>query len=359
MNILYTNFHDGPGGGHTTYILSLLRNSEHQKYVACPPTSRLYRILQAQGYDKLIPMIFAVPLHELRKLSANTLAFKRVIEKHDIDIVHTNGSPDNRMALYASMLSRKKFKTVYTKHNTLKVKGVISRWRHNNFNAGVIFVAQAAITLAGLQPGNPKYHVVTNGVDVEHWRRTTPVRSGRELRLISNGGTPLHKGWMNLVEAIATLGPEERKRLSVVLLGREDPGQKEIRARARALCNISFPGLLDDARPLLEEADIGFLLSKREASPFSSREMSAMSLPMITSDFPSHVDLVDAKTGWVTAYDNVESIRQVLEEILTMSPEALDRMKLAARAKAENEFSLEKMIAETNAVYAAVMSGVK
>ena len=120
MNILYTNFHREDGGGHTTYILSLLENSVHNTFVACPPTSMLYRILQERGYANLIAMEFPGKPKQMREIVKNALILRRAIMEHDIDIVHTNGSPDNRMALYVSLVTRKKFKVVFTKHNTPK-----------------------------------------------------------------------------------------------------------------------------------------------------------------------------------------------------------------------------------------------
>jgi hypothetical protein len=68
MNILYTNFHYEDGGGHATYILSLLKNSSHNKFVACPPGSALYETPRGQGYDKLIPMEFPGKSKHLRKI---------------------------------------------------------------------------------------------------------------------------------------------------------------------------------------------------------------------------------------------------------------------------------------------------
>ena len=42
MKILYTNFHAGDGGGHTTYLASLARalSPRHQVFMAAPAGSR-------------------------------------------------------------------------------------------------------------------------------------------------------------------------------------------------------------------------------------------------------------------------------------------------------------------------------
>ena len=140
MNILYTNFHHEDGGGHTTYILTLLQHSKHRTFVACPPTSMLYTTLRDQGYDGLIPMEFPGKPKHYKKIFKNALLLRRAILEHDIDIVHTNGSPDNRMALYVAPFTRKKFRVVFTKHNTIRIKNAVSRLRLNLFNDAIIFV---------------------------------------------------------------------------------------------------------------------------------------------------------------------------------------------------------------------------
>lgn len=356
MKILYTNFHLAEDGGHTTYILNLLKNAEHEKYVACPPGSRLYNTLESQAYDKLIPLKFPSTFKHVKSILANALALKRIIDKYGIDIVHTNGSADNRMTLYASLLCpRKKFKVVFTKHNTQKITGFISKLRLNRFNDAVIFVSESVIRLAGIQRHNPRYHVVEHGIDLEYWQKREPIRTGHPLRLVSNAGTQRHKGWIHLLEAIQGLPEETRKRLSVVVLGRLRPYLDEVRAD----CEIAFPGFLEDPRPFLEQADIGFVLSYKEASSFACREMLAMGLPVISSDFPNHVKNIDTDCGWVTRTGDSDSIREVLLAILAMPAEQIDAMKRSARQKAASSFSLEKMLAATNAVYAAVMEPVE
>lgn len=353
-NILYTNFHRRDGGGHTTYILSLLKSSEHNKFVACPPSSGLYETLRGQGYDKLIPLEFPSKLKNFSEVVRGAFALHRAIVKHKIDIVHTNGSNDNRMALYASLLTLRKFKVVYTKHNTIRIKNPISRLRLNKFNAAVIFVGDF-IEYLGLNKHNPRYHIIPNCIDLDYWKRREPPHTGQHLTLISNAGASRHKGWQHLMEAITGLSPTEKARLTVTMLARHEPEMEKELAEAGSICDFRDPGFLSDARPELEKGDIGFVLSYKEACSFACREMLAMGLPVITSDFMILVNNINDQCGWVTKAKDAASIRAVLRKILVLSPEAITAMKTAARAKAEADFSLEKMIEDTNAVYAAIL----
>ena len=353
-NILYTNFHREDGGGHTTYILSLLKGSRHNTFVTCPPTSMLYKLLDEQGYDGLIPMEFPGKLKHFDQVVKNALKLRRAIVEHSIDIVHTNGSPDNRMAFYAKLLTFRKFKIIFTKHNTIKIKNAVSRLRFNRFNAATIFVGDF-LDYLGLDKNNPRFQIIPNCIDLEYWQRKAPASTGDRLTLISNAGASKHKGWHHRMEAIAGLPAADRQRLSVVMLARNEPEMAKELAAAGQICEFRFPGFLTDPRPELEKADIGFVLSYKEACSFACREMLAMGLPVITSDFMVLVRNIDESCGWVTKAKDVASIGEVLRAILAMPPERIDAMKAAARRKAEAEFSIADMLEQTDKVYARVM----
>ena len=218
----------------------------------------------------------------------------------------------------------------------------------------MIFVGDF-IEYLGLNKRNPRYHVIPNCIDLDYWKRQEPPQTGRRLTLISNAGASRHKGWQHLMEAIAGLSAEEKARLTVTMLARHEPEMEKELAEAGSICDFRYPGFLSDARPELEKGDIGFVLSYKEACSFACREMLAMGLPVITSDFMILVNNINENCGWVTKAKDAESIRAVLRVILSMTPEELTAMKIAARAKAEADFSLEKMIRDTNAVYAAIM----
>lgn len=356
MNILYTNFHSGFGGGHTTYILSLVNNTEHNVFVACPPRSRLYKMLQSIGYERLFALTFPSKLQKLPETIKNTLTLKKIISENSIDIVHTNGSADNRMALYASWLGGKKFKVVFTKHNTLKVSGIISKLRFNKFNDAIILVADTVASASGL-PDNPRFHVVEHGIDTMFWQKKEEIKTGDKIRLVSNSGTTRNKGWIHLVEALELLPEDARNRFSVVLMGRQDPFLNSVWNDVQKVCDIKYAGFLDDTRPELEEGDVGFVLSYKEASSFATREMMSMALPVISSDFPASFNNITPETGWITPIGDARAISGVLLDILRMPPEQLNAMKLAARQRAESVFSVSKMISDTNKVYDGLMKG--
>lgn len=351
MNILYTNFHYGDGGGHTTYIESLLQNTKHTAYVACAERSQLYQHLQAQGFERLFPIEFPFKVNQIGDIWANARLLKRAIEEHEIDIVHTNGSADNRMMLYIKPFLKRPCKVVFTKHNVFPVKGMVSRWRLNSFNDAVIFVGNT-INYLQLDASNPKYHIIPNGIDLNHWQRQKPITTKTDkLYFISNAGASKHKGCQHLIEAVAGMRDDEKNRIRIGVLARH----RDFMDEAQKVCNFTCLGFHEDVRPYLEEADIGFILSHHEASSFACREMMAMGLPILTSDFPVLLETTDASCRWVSRIGDAESIRDALRAILALSAEDINALKKTAIAHSQEHFSVMTMIEKTNAVYDSLM----
>jgi len=103
MKLLYTNFHSGSGGGHTTYIRELARglSVRHEVHVAAPEDSRLLR--EARDIPRLHAFPQAYP-NGLRLRPARRRACARLrayLEEHRFDIVHVNGSADHRLVIAA------------------------------------------------------------------------------------------------------------------------------------------------------------------------------------------------------------------------------------------------------------------
>jgi glycosyltransferase involved in cell wall biosynthesis len=281
---------------------------------------------------------------------STALKLKKIIEQYDIDIVQVNGSKDSWPFLYAKMFSKKKFKMVFRKPNSFKVGGRTSLWRHNEMYDGIIFVSQSAKDALGIENLKPYHKVIRNGIDLAYWTRKSPINTTpSKLRIVSNAGTSDYKRWINMVDAVLGLPEELRDRVELCIMGNAN---KETNELAGKYPNITFTGRQADTRPQLENGDVGFVLSNNiETISFACREMMAMSLPIIVSDFGGLKENVDASCGWITPVDNVEAIRQTVIDILNMPPEKLNEMKLAARRKAEAEFSIETLYKNTNEFY--------
>ena len=131
MKLLYTNFHSGSGGGHTTYIRELARglSVRHEVHVAVPEDSRLLH--EAREIPGLHAFAQTYP-NGLRLRPARRRACARLrayLEEHRFDIVHVNGSADHRLVIAALRGLQPRPLVVLTKHNTMPMRGLQHAWR--------------------------------------------------------------------------------------------------------------------------------------------------------------------------------------------------------------------------------------
>ena len=368
MKLLFTNFHDGDGGGHTTYLMALARGlaPRHHVHLAVPPTSRLFR--EASALDGVVVHAQSYP-NGLGKLFASLRAkaqLRALLQRHDFDIVHVNGSADHRLVLAVCRGLARRPKIVLTKHNSKSMQGFTHRLRARRTDMA-IGVSDATLRELQASPyARCALRSIRNGVDVAHyapWPAERGVDAKRvwcgddALLLGSNAGTALHKGWMDLIEALATLPEPQRARIHVLLCGKPPADAQTQRIAALGLtAQVHFAGLLGDVRPAVAGIDAGFVLSYAvETISFACREMMAMGKPVLVSDYAGLPEnIADGSDGWVVPVRDRDAIARALERLLDTRAQ-LPAMGAAARAKAEREFGLHTFVDATEAAYVSLL----
>ncbi|MDY0310282.1 MAG: glycosyltransferase [Castellaniella sp.] len=363
MRILYTNFHARNGGGHAAYIVNLARSLQgaHQVTVATPGTSRLFeqvgripgvRCVDASFSTRPVPM-----LAELARL-------RRLLREGDFDLIHVNGSADHRQAMLARIGLRRPPRIVWTKHNTMPVRGFGHWLRARLGTDGAIGVSEF-VTGMLRQSGYRRLplRAIHHGVDTERFRPWLPAdvrRARRELLgdmpegclvLASVGGTDREKGWLVLLEALNRLPEALRRRVRILVAG--DPPRGALRRDFEALdpgAAVVFPGLVDDPERVLAVADIGFVLSFHEACSFAACESLSVGLPTLVSDVGGLPEVVrDGIDGWIVPAGDVDAVEAWLRARLANPvPPA---MSAAARARAQERFSMPVFAERTLAFY--------
>jgi glycosyltransferase involved in cell wall biosynthesis len=371
MKVLLTNFHEGDGGGHTTYLLALARGLAdigHEVHLAAPASSRLYR--EAAAMDGVIAVAQPFP-NGLANIVAAMRARRQLrdyLRRHRFDIVHVNGSTDHRMVLSASVRLPQPPKIVFTKHNSKPAQGLTHRWRARRTDAVIAVCEYTRRQLEATPYARCRLRTVRNGVDIGRFRPWPAAEAAAErarwsapgrLLLGSNAGTAAHKGWMDLIEAIATLPPERRARIDVLLCGKPPVAEQTQRIAALGLTSqVKFAGMLGDVRPAIAAIDAGFVLSHGvETISFACREMMAMARPVLVSDYAGLPEnIAPGVDGWVVPVRDRAAIAAAVDALLDLSPDRLAAMGAAARTKAEREFGLATFIAAPEAVSAELMS---
>ncbi len=369
MKILLTNFHDGDGGGHTTYLMALARGlrDRHEIHVAAPPTSRLYREAATVGGICAIAQPFPNGLGKLKASLQARRQLRAYLRQHDFDIVHVNGSADHRLLLAALRSADKAPRIVFTKHNSKPITGLGHRWRARRTDLVIAVSDYTRRMLEDSVYARCRMLTVHNGVDIAHfspWSTEAAAlerarhADGAPLLLGSNAGTADHKGWMDLVETIATLDDEAKRRVRVLLCGKPLSSAQQARLDALGLRDsVHHAGMLDDVRPMIAAIDVGFVLSYAvETISFACREMMAMGRPVLVSDYAGLSENIEPGVdGWVVPARDQTGVAQALKAMLA-DPVRLAEMGRRARTHAEHDFGLDLFVSRTEAAYAASLS---
>ncbi|CEE92373.1 Similar to glycosyltransferase [Xenorhabdus nematophila str. Anatoliense] len=362
MNILITNFHKGKGGGHTTYIKSLLsddRNKVHY-HVACPNTSKLYIELNSANFNKLLSIDFTFKINTALNIYKNIKTLRQYILDNNIKIIHTNGSSDLKTIILCKKIYRLKIKIIYTKHNNYKIsfstKMILSRYCDK-----IIFVSDNQFESFKLLFTTNKSIVIKNGIDTNFWVRYHYPFSeiNNKINLVSSAGTAEHKGWHLLVKALIE-HPHLQDFFSITILGRTPSPDDIIKLIGRTIndLDVTFTGFIDDKKKQIEiisQKNIGFVLSTNcETISFACREMMSLSLPVIVSDYSGLPENINhGVNGWITKKNDINSIRNILEEISRLPIDTIRNMGFEARQKAISEFDVNTMQKKTVQLYLA------
>ncbi len=366
MKILFTNFHPGIGGGHVTYIVSLLLGlkATHNLFVACPATSRLFERASAIADVQTVDMSFTTRPSSWFSARAALCA---LIAKENFDVIHVNGSSDHKQVMLALVGLGCSPRVIFTKHND---RGVTSFGHHLRARFSTDHVIAVSEYVKGMLLNSPyqkrPISVIRHGIDTQYF---SPVSQDEKMRLRaqffqsevqnkiilgSASGTHEAKGWLDLVHALSLLEPEQRKHFHVAVIGDQPDELLRARATAYGVCShLSFLGLIEDVRTVLSACDLGFVLSYHEALSFACREKMALGLPVLVTQaggLPENV--FHDREGWIVPVRSPESIKAVLLNILA-NPARLSVVGAQARARAEREFNLNDFIRATMAVYQA------
>jgi glycosyltransferase involved in cell wall biosynthesis len=196
--------------------------------------------------------------------------------------------------------------------------------------------------------------VIPNAVlDVRESLRATPGESPPRLVMVAR--LSWWKDHPTLLRALAELVDLEWE---LELVG-DGPLRNEVGALATSLgisSRVCFAGFCSDVPARLAKAQVFVLATKWEGFPRSILEAMRAGLPVVASEVGGVRESVrDGETGFVVPSRDVPALRDRLR-ILLASPEQRVRMGKAGRAWYEERFSLERLVADTTAVYESVLA---
>ncbi len=364
MNILYTNFHPGNGGGHTTYLTYLFNGVLSQginAFIAVPKVSKLNKDLKQNYPNKVFDLDFPGKPKEIFNIIKNIKKLKHIITKKQIDIVHVNGTPDHKVVMLCKWFYKLNFRIIRTKHDSFKIK---QNWFANNlygkYTDQMIVVSNFQYSHIITSELQKKTTIIHNGIDLDYFQPREKSKAlikqlniqDKDIVFVSVAGTALHKGWQFLVEATSRLDDELRNRVKIVLVG-NSPTNEIVEQYINQLNmedNVIFTGFMDDVRGAVSIADIGFVLSIGvETISFACREMMAMGKPVLVSDYAGLSENIDNnQDGWVVKQKSTSQTQKFLQRIEELD---LSEFSNSANKKSKQEFGLKYFLDKTLEVY--------
>jgi glycosyltransferase involved in cell wall biosynthesis len=138
----------------------------------------------------------------------------------------------------------------------------------------------------------------------------------------------------------------------LVLVG-DGPLESRVRTRVQELelaARVRFAGYRRDIPGILKASDALVLVSEREGLNRSVLEAMAAGRPVIGTDTRGVADAVGDDAGWIVPKHDIAALAQVIDAAAANPAEATHR-GAAARARAETEFALPRIIAEYEELY--------
>ncbi|MBL0060164.1 MAG: glycosyltransferase family 4 protein [bacterium] len=169
------------------------------------------------------------------------------------------------------------------------------------------------------------------------------------------------KGQELLIEALALLAEETRRKIVVLLTGDDSKERRasdlEAHARSKGVLNsLRFADRQSDVRPLLNEIDLGIITSTRsEAVCRIALEFMAYKKPIISTDINILPEVVrNGVNGWCVSTTDPRAFANSLEDAVR-NRAMLSRLGQQGHELLLNEFTVDKMTESTTSFYKRII----
>ena len=240
----------------------------------------------------------------------------------------------------------------------------LKRWILGRADAA-ISNSRAGADVTAQRTGYPRERIdiVPNGIDVPELFSAAQQASGRRLHEMPDGrGVALFVGRLVveknlplLIDAMARLDAKQRP---LLLIAGDGPLAEALDAQMERLGlgnDIRRLGERSDSRWLMQFVDFLVLPSREEGLSNVILEAMAAQLAVLASDIGGNPELIEHdRNGLLFASDDVAALAANLQE-LTNNPGLRQRLGKAARQHAQQHYSLQALVDQTQAVYRRVL----
>jgi glycosyltransferase involved in cell wall biosynthesis len=278
----------------------------------------------------------------------------RIVSAFQPDVIHTNGLVSSFYALPAAKANR-----IPLINGSIRnaFSGGNRRWKLER----LLLLAsdfRVANSLAGLRsrrlPETDQRNVVIhNGFDFSRIANAyadgfTDADPGKKkIGMVAEFNR--YKDYATFVDAARILSA--RRQDIVFLTVGDGETAPACRFAAKDLATVRFLGKRKDVEAIVATFDIGVLSTFVEGLSNSVMEYMAAGKPVVATDGGGTCELVvDGDTGCLVPPRDAGALAAAIEALVE-DPERCGRMGLAGQAKLRREFSLERMVERTTALY--------
>lgn len=333
---------------------------------------RVHEITRAGAIHHKWPVHDKNPIQVM--LQINRL--RHFIRTHNVDIVHARSRIPGWIAYQACKGTRARFMT--TMHAPYPSKTKLKKWYNSIMARGerVIaisdYVAHYAQTM--FEVPESRLRVIHRGIDFSKFNPAT-VTAERMMQLTREwrlpDGAPVIfcparlTRWKGQIEFLRAFKSINRPDVIAVIAG-DDQGRAEYRAELEALTKeLDLEGQVRIVSAC-KDMPAAYRVSTMVVTPSIEPEgfgrvpveAQAMGRPVVATNHGGAKETVlDGQTGWLVAPGDVEAMAEGLVKALAASETHNEMLAMEARAWVESKFTLEKMCADTLAVYIELLQG--
>jgi glycosyltransferase involved in cell wall biosynthesis len=344
-------------GGSERQLCYLLQAMDRERY------RPLVAVWNVRGNNVYAPQIRAlgVALHSFPpelSAAAKLREFRRLVRELKPEVVHSYSFYTNFAAHWATVgmqvIALGSIRSDFTldkQSNGPWLSRLSSRWPRHHICNNSLAVEAVRRSQSLFVP--EQVYVVRNGLDLERFQSVPYITAGR-VRIVGVGSLFPVKRWDRLLLAAREL--KQRGLDCLVRIAGDGPLRGSLRQQAQdlGLANrIEFIGHTDDIPSLLSDATFLVLTSDNEGCPNVVMEAMACGRAVVATDVGDVPYLVeDGKTGFVVRRGDDMTLVARMATLITQM-DLCRHMGEAGRVKAEREFRLDRLVAETLAAYRA------
>lgn len=351
--------------GQTTHVLSLVHGLDKDKYaITVVLPNHLHRSITA--FKQTGVAVVPLPMGKILWSAQSIASLMRLISRQKIDIVHLHSQEAGLLARIFARLAGARV-IIYTPQCT-NIRHTRWFWLYRSIEKILSHITDMIISVNeadrvrliewGIQ--SSKVITIKNGIDLDFIKEPLDIVGMKQILdldekqpvVIQVGRLSYQKNPLTFVKG-ASLVTRVYPDVQFVLVG-DGPLMDEVEDYIQKLGmhkHVHCLGWQDNAYKLIAIADIITLTSRWEGLPYVLLEAMAWSRPIVTTAVNGCPEIVKhGVTGYLVPNNDERAWANSVNKLLEDSKKSVEMGKRGNR-RLKEEFSLEKMIEQTEILY--------